>query len=64
MQTATALLTYLQQRLGLLGVSMLLLFGAALAVATGLTFLTAVELLASSSEPIQLAPVRWGSHRC
>ena len=61
MQTVTGFLTYLQQRLGL---SMLLLLGAALAVATGLAFLTVVELIAATSEPIQLAPVRWGSHRC
>ena len=64
MQTATGLLTYLQQRLGLLGVSLLLLLGAALAISTGLAFLAAVELTAATSEPIQLAPVRWGSHRC
>ena len=64
MQTATALLTYLHQRLGLLGVSMLLLLGAAIALATGLAFLAVTELLASTSEPIQLAPVRWGSRRC
>jgi hypothetical protein len=52
MQTTSGLLTYLQQRLGLLGISLLL----ALALAV---FIVVTGLLEASPEPVLVAPVRW-----
>ena len=59
MQTTSGLLSDLGQRLGTTGVWLLLLLGAVVALAAGLAIVAAGDVMAASSDPVQVAPFRW-----
>ena len=59
MRTTNGYLTYLLERLSAIGVAAVILFAVALVVALGLAALTVGELFAATSEPVQVAPLRW-----
>jgi hypothetical protein len=59
MHTSSGLFTYLDHRLGRLGVSMLLVLAVVLAVAAVLLMAGLAGLLATAADPVQVAPVRW-----
>ncbi len=59
MPTISGLLTSLDHRFGRFGAALLLLLALVLAVAVGLTMAGVTELLLTTAEPVQVAPVRW-----
>lgn len=59
MRDTSALLTYLHHRIGAVGVSMGVVVVVAIAIAAILAVITASQLLAVSTDPVQVAPLRW-----
>ena len=61
MHTSSGLLIYLGQRLGTVGLTLLVLLAVALVVAMGLAVAVVVagDPFAAGADPVQVAPFRW-----